>query len=73
MNTLLTLGAILLLVHVVQCIWFPWARCRRSNCEGGRVWNGARTAWRECRRCDGSGKRTRWGRIAYEMLMASQR
>lgn len=38
--------------------WFhPYTACGR--CEGGKHWDIARENWRDCRKCEGSGKKIR--------------
>lgn len=53
--------------QLMASAWFPFAKCR-WGCEGGRVFNKRRTAWRNCFRCGGKGRRTRWGRKWWEMV-----
>ncbi|WP_433792135.1 hypothetical protein [Actinoplanes sp. CA-252034] len=60
--------------YAVNCAIFPFGRCRRSRCEGGRVYSRAnRKVFRECRRCEGTGKRVRIGRRLYEYLRSEQK
>ncbi|GAA0469441.1 hypothetical protein Aca07nite_27850 [Actinoplanes capillaceus] len=55
--------------YLIGCAIFPFGRCRRRRCEGGRVYSRAnRKVFRECRRCEGTGKRVRIGRRVYEYL-----
>lgn len=41
---------------------FPYGRC--SKCEGGKIWNARRTAFKRCTKCKGKGERLRAGRAA---------
>lgn len=48
------------LAHVIECRFFPFAKCRR--CDGTAKRSRADgQAWRLCARCGGTGRRWRWG------------
>lgn len=54
-------GVAAALVYAVQCWWWPYAACLK--CDGaGRFRSPTGRAWRNCRRCGGSGTRVRVGR-----------
>ncbi|MDI6101885.1 hypothetical protein QLQ12_25020 [Actinoplanes sp. NEAU-A12] len=53
--------------YLLWCAQFPFSRCRRRRCENGRVYSRlSRKAFRDCPRCEGTGKRVRLGRRVYE-------
>lgn len=55
--------------YLVMCSQFPFGRCRRHRCENGRVYSRlSRKMFRDCPRCDGTGKRIRIGRRVYEKI-----
>jgi hypothetical protein len=60
--------------YIISCAIFPFGRCRRPRCEGGRVYSRMnRKVFRECRSCEGTGKRVRIGRRVYEYLRSEQK
>jgi hypothetical protein len=56
LTALLVLGAI----YATTCRLWPYVTCPR--CHGtGRSRSPSGSAWRDCARCGGQGKRVRWG------------
>jgi hypothetical protein len=66
------IAAVLGLIYVVECWWFPFGRCwccsgaGRHSRKDGRV-------WRDCRVCRGSGKRMRLGRRLFNAIQRRRR
>ena len=55
--------------YLLMCAAFPFGRCRRPRCTGGRVYSRLFTkAFKLCPRCEGTGRRVRIGRRIYEYL-----
>ena len=55
--------------YITWCALVPFGRCRRRRCDNGRIHSRlSRRVFRECSRCDGTGKRVRVGRRVYEYL-----
>ena len=70
--TLATLGYAAF--YIIWCGQFPFGRCRRRRCENGRIYSRlSRKAFRDCPRCEGTGKRVRIGRRIYEYLRSEQK
>lgn len=63
-SLLLALGALGL--YFVACVWWPYTNCRRCSGTGKRR-SPTGKAWRPCGRCDGSGRRIRFGRVLWEI------
>ncbi|MEU7909170.1 hypothetical protein [Actinoplanes sp. NPDC049118] len=56
-------------LYALGCVIFPFGRCRRPRCENGRIYSRlSRKVFRECPRCEGTGKRVRVGRRLWEYL-----
>ncbi len=70
METLIPLGLAWLIVYAGQCYFWPYTKCTRTQCEGGKLRAPGRTTWRRCPRCSGSGSRVRLGRRLLELLGA---
>lgn len=51
--------------YAVNCWWWPWARCSRCH-GGGRKYAPNGKAFRDCRRCRGTGRRVRLGRRLWD-------
>lgn len=67
MDILLVLALGVLILYLLACAVWPFAACRW--CSGsGKKRSPSGKAWRSCGRCDGSGKRVRFGRRIYEAL-----
>jgi hypothetical protein len=47
--------------YAVACWWWPYAACGKCG-GGGRFTSPSGRAWRNCRRCQGTGRRVRVGR-----------
>ena len=61
-------------LYALGCVIFPFGRCRRSRCQGGRIHSRlSRKIFRDCPRCEGTGKRVRVGRRVYEYLRSEQK
>ena len=78
MGTLLALASAAILgysaFYIINCAIFPFGRCRRPRCENGRIYSRfSRKVFRECPRCEGTGKRVRVGRRIYEYLRAEHK
>jgi hypothetical protein len=58
-------GLVLAARYVIHCAWWPWAPCRRCGRSGVR-WAPSGKAFRQCRRCKGSGRRVRLGRRLWD-------
>ena len=55
---LILIGVVALTVYVLFCRVFPYTACR--NCKGsGKSYSPSGKAFRNCRRCGGSGRRRR--------------
>lgn len=50
------------LAYAGSCAIWPFGRCRRRRCSGGRIYRTGGKVFRDCRRCGGSGRRLRLGR-----------
>ncbi len=60
--------------YIINCAIFPFGRCRRHRCESGRIYSRFnRKVFRECPRCEGTGKRVRVGRRIWEHLRSEQK
>ncbi|SCL18138.1 hypothetical protein GA0070616_1441 [Micromonospora nigra] len=57
--------------YLILCVVAPWGRCRR--CRGRRNHRTAIGTRRDCRRCDGTGRRVRIGRRLIEYVRAEYR
>ncbi|WP_435588173.1 hypothetical protein [Micromonospora aurantiaca (nom. illeg.)] len=57
--------------YLILCVVSPWGRCRR--CHGRRYHRTAIGTRRDCRRCDGTGRRARIGRRLAEYIRAEYR
>lgn len=58
--------------YVLACWIWPFAACRR--CDGaGRFRSPTGRAWRNCKRCKGSGKRVRFGVRVAEWLRGAKK
>lgn len=71
--TLVALASLTLLgytaLYITCCAFIPFGRCRRRRCDNGRIHSRlSRKHFRECPRCDGTGKRVRIGRRIYEKI-----
>lgn len=71
--TLAVLAALVLAgyiaLYVGNCAYNPWGVCKRFRCRGGRIYSRVFTkTFRECPRCNGTGRRVRVGRRIYEYL-----
>ncbi|MEU4420630.1 hypothetical protein AB0F81_08390 [Actinoplanes sp. NPDC024001] len=61
-------------LYALGCMIFPFGRCRRHRCEKGRIYSRlSRKVFRDCPRCEGTGKRVRIGRRIYEYLRSEQK
>lgn len=61
-------GVATLVIYAALCVFHPMAKCTR--CEGGKIWNGKRTHFRWCKKCDESkGYHLRWGRRMWDKRM----
>ncbi|GAA4554371.1 hypothetical protein [Pseudonocardia xishanensis] len=67
MTTLILLALGVLIVYVAACAWWPYAACRRCSGSGKRR-SPTGKAWRPCWRCEGTGRRVRFGRRIYELF-----
>ncbi|MEW2379303.1 hypothetical protein AB0883_24830 [Micromonospora sp. NPDC047812] len=59
------------LCYLAVCFTSPWGRCRR--CHGRRSHRTAIGTRRDCRRCDGTGIRVRYGRRLIDYIRAEYR
>jgi hypothetical protein len=58
--------------YVIACWIWPFAACRK--CEGaGKFRSPSGRAWRNCKRCKGSGKRVRGGVRVAEWLRGARK
>lgn len=68
---LLAFLAVLLATYILECLVWPYKRCRRCSGSGRRhEWWGI-DAWRLCGRCDGTGRRPRIGRRLWNLRKGS--
>jgi len=58
-------------VYWVACLLWPFASCVKCNGDG-KTRSPSGKAWRECRRCGGTGRRLRWGRHVINYLRESR-
>jgi hypothetical protein len=49
-ETLLLIGLGWLVVYAARCYWWPYTRCSRRDCEGGKLRAPGRKTWRRCTR-----------------------
>ena len=78
MTTLVLLATLTVLgyaaLYAIGCVIFPFGRCRRRRCENGRIHSRlSRKVFRDCPRCEGTGKRVRVGRRVYEYLRSEHK
>lgn len=66
MDTLSVLALLGVAGYVIACAVWPFTGCRRCSGTGKRRSPSGR-AWRPCGRCDGSGRRVRFGRYLFEL------
>ncbi|MGC5330678.1 hypothetical protein [Micromonospora sp. DT62] len=59
------------LCYLAVCFTSPWGRCRR--CHGRRSHRTAIGTRRDCRRCDGTGIRVRYGRRLIDYIRTEYR
>lgn len=60
--------------YIMMCAISPWGICKRSRCQSGRIYSRVfRKTFRECPRCDGTGRRVRIGRRIYEYLRSERK
>jgi len=60
--------------YIIMCAISPWGICKRRRCTGGRIYSRIFTkTFRECPRCNGSGRRVRVGRRVYEYLRSEHK
>ncbi|MGN9890587.1 hypothetical protein [Micromonospora sp. L31] len=75
MTTILSLASLTALGYaawyLILCAVSPWGRCRR--CHGRRYHRTAIGTRRDCRRCDGTGRRVRIGRRLAEYVRTEYR
>ncbi|WP_018825227.1 hypothetical protein [Salinispora arenicola] len=75
MTTILLLASLTTLGYatwyLILCAASPWGRCRR--CHGARSHRTTIGTRRDCRRCDGTGRRVRIGRRIAEYIRAEYR
>ncbi|MEV4493156.1 hypothetical protein AB0K04_23940 [Micromonospora coxensis] len=57
--------------YLILCVVSPWGRCYR--CHGRRYHRTAIGTRRDCRRCDGTGRRVRIGRRIAEYIRTEYR
>jgi len=68
-------GAMVAVVYVYLCARHPMAKCTR--CEGGRIWNDARTHFGWCGKCkddkgNSRGFHVRWGRRVWDKRVTGE-
>jgi hypothetical protein len=67
MTSVLLISALWLAGYALACAVWPYAAC--GKCDGaGRFRSPSKKYWRPCRRCEGSGRRIRVGRLLVEWL-----
>ena len=60
--------------YALNCAINPFGHCRRRRCQNGRIYSRfSRKAFRDCPRCEGTGKRVRVGRRIYEYLRSEHK
>lgn len=65
------LGLVAFGVYWVACLLWPFAACLK--CDGdGKTRSPSGKTWRPCRRCDGTGRRLRFGRHVINYLRESR-
>lgn len=47
--------------YMIDCIRYRWDTCPKSRCKGGKIRSRLSGKTRDCRRCDGKGRRLRLG------------
>ncbi|WP_433299680.1 hypothetical protein ACQP2F_00460 [Actinoplanes sp. CA-030573] len=60
--------------YILNCAYNPWGVCKRYRCRSGRIYSRIFSkTFRECPRCNGTGRRVRIGRRIYEYLRAEHK
>ena len=60
--------------YILMCAISPWGTCKRSRCTGGRIYSRVfKRTFRECPRCNGTGRRVRVGRRIYEYFRSERK
>ncbi|MFG1609497.1 hypothetical protein [Actinoplanes sp. NPDC049265] len=78
MTTLVALASLTALgyaaFYIGACAISPWSVCRRPHCANGRIYSRLfPKTFRECPRCNGTGRRIRIGRRVYEYLRSERK
>jgi hypothetical protein len=60
--------------YIAMCAISPWGVCKRRRCHGGRIYSRVFSkTFRDCPRCNGTGRRIRIGRRVYEYLRSEHK
>jgi len=61
--------AVYVSILIVAAYWYLCAKhqmAKCTRCEGGKIWNGKRTHFGWCGKCEGKGFHVRWGRRMWD-------
>lgn len=69
----IVMTVVIVAVYAISCWWWPFTTCWKCEGVGSKFARRDGKVWRDCRRCKGSGKRLRVGRLVWNAARAWRR